>query len=368
MKTKPIKSNKYVGVYYYPLSNGDKSYSITYKTLEGKKPWIKIGLYSDGIREVYCHKKRSEYINNMKHGETTVIVKNRRTAKEVMTFGMIYDNYIEYKDGKIADRSLKDIKSKYKNHIKPTLEQRDIDSITKKDIENMVSKKENQLAPKTLNMITELVGTIFKYEIDEGTFKQENPAKKAHKYSVNNERKRFLSKEEIQLLLKNAKNEDVITYIFTVLAVTTGGRLNTICNIQKKDIDIKTQIVSLQDFKNDETYNGFIKKEFIGLLDKHIHLMKPNDFILGNGDVSKKIQRRLSPILNRLFNDGLKEDDRQNRVVVHSLRHTFASQLIANNVPIFVVQKLMNHADIKMTMRYVNVDSYFGKGFVDDMF
>ena len=30
-------------------------------------------------------------------------------------------------------------------------------------------------------------------------------------------------------------------------------------------------------------------------------------------------------------------------VVIHSLRHTFASHLAINGTPIFTVQKLMNH-------------------------
>ncbi|ARU48105.1 Tyrosine recombinase XerD [Sulfurospirillum diekertiae] len=58
----------------------------------------------------------------------------------------------------------------------------------------------------------------------------------------------------------------------------------------------------------------------------------------------------------------------KNRVVIHTLRHTFASQLISNNAPIFTVKKLMHHADIKTTMRYVSVDNNFGQNFVDNIF
>jgi hypothetical protein len=40
----------------------------------------------------------------------------------------------------------------------------------------------------------------------------------------------------------------------------------------------------------------------------------------------------------------------------HTLRHTFGTRLAALGVPIPVLQKLMGHANIKMTMRYVHVD------------
>lgn len=213
-----------------------------------------------------------------------------------------------------------------------------------------------------------MIGTIFNFAIDNGKFKKENPAKKAHIYSIDNERERFLSKEEIHNLLEKAKAKDNLTYIFTILALTTGGRLNTICSIQKKNINLSTRVITLKDFKNNKTYNGYIKNEYLALIKEHIKNLKPNDLILGSGDIIKQVQRRLRPILNDLFNQNLDSDDRKNRVVIHSLRHTFASQLIANNVPIFVVQKLMNHSDIKMTLRYVNVDGDFGQNFVDNIF
>ncbi|MEA3371460.1 MAG: tyrosine-type recombinase/integrase [Campylobacterota bacterium] len=37
---------------------------------------------------------------------------------------------------------------------------------------------------------------------------------------------------------------------------------------------------------------------------------------------------------------------------MHSLRHTFASQLAIANVPILQIQKLLNHKDISNTLRY----------------
>jgi integrase len=40
----------------------------------------------------------------------------------------------------------------------------------------------------------------------------------------------------------------------------------------------------------------------------------------------------------------------------HQLRHTFASRLAAQGVPLPVIQKLLGHTTLKMTMRYVHID------------
>lgn len=66
-------------------------------------------------------------------------------------------------------------------------------------------------------------------------------------------------------------------------------------------------------------------------------------------------------IFDPLFNEGLDSKDAKNRVVIHSLRHTFASHLAINGTAIFTIQKLMNHRDIKMTMRYTKLAPDSGK-------
>jgi site-specific recombinase XerD len=63
----------------------------------------------------------------------------------------------------------------------------------------------------------------------------------------------------------------------------------------------------------------------------------------------------IRPIYDDLFNKDLKKDDSKNRVVNHTLRHTFASHLAINGVSFFEIQKLLNHRDINMTMRYMKL-------------
>jgi len=55
-------------------------------------------------------------------------------------------------------------------------------------------------------------------------------------------------------------------------------------------------------------------------------------------------------------------------VVIHTLRHTFASQLAINGTPIFTIQKLMNHSNINMTLRYAKLSPDSGRDFVNDLY
>lgn len=385
-----IKSNMYTGVYYTILQSNirntkdkDKSFYITYKDFRGKKVWLKIGLYSNGIREAYCNEKRNEILNKQKLGENPQVVKNKRVLKEVTTFNMIADKYYTNRKLHLSERNLKDAISHYHNHIAPYIGDMDIQEITEDDIEFIMIDKKSKYANATINSIIEKISTIFNFATKKKLFKGSNPARYIEKLSGKNERDRFLSKEEIKLLLENVRNNTIL-YIFTYLALSTGARLQSVCNIKVQDIDFTHSLIRLKDSKNGTIYQGFLKNddEFITLLKEQIKGMSGGDFILGNKSIiahTRYIQRNLSVILNKLFNKHILESEiledkeleaekRRNKVVVHSLRHTCASQLAINGTPIYTIQRLMNHKDIKMTLRYAKLSQDSGREFVNDIF
>ena len=74
------------------------------------------------------------------------------------------------------------------------------------------------------------------------------------------------------------------------------------------------------------------------------------------------------PILDNLFNRNLKKDDRKNRLVIHTLRHSFASMLAMQGTPILTIQKLMNYKGIKTTMIYAYLAPDNGRIEVDKLF
>ena len=75
-------------------------------------------------------------------------------------------------------------------------------------------------------------------------------------------------------------------------------------------------------------------------------------------DLSDTFQRVIDKIG---FNDGV-TDSRQ-RVVFHTLRHTYASWLVMNGVDLYTSQKLMGHKSNRMTQRY----AYLAPGYLKKM-
>ncbi len=362
---KYIKSKKYTGVVYNLLKNNDKSYYIFYK-VNGKTFRVHIGKQSEGITEAFCHQKRNDAINSAKFGNDETIIK---TKKKIITFDEIAQRFLEY--NQLHSKDYTNHQSRYKNHIAPYLANKSIFDITTENIQKIQKEKLKILAPKTVNHITQLISTIYNYNIKNKFITVDNPVENIQKLKINNERLRYLDKDEIRELLELVVDNEQLL-LFVKLALQTGARANTIVNIKKKDIDLKNQIISLQDYKNNSFYRGFFNKDILEILKPKLKNLKSNDLILltdtNPSNLQTYITKKLQPILNLLFNNELDIKDRQNRVVIHTLRHTFASHLAINGAPIFTIQKLMNHKDINMTLRYAKLAPDSGKDFVHKLY
>ena len=68
--------------------------------------------------------------------------------------------------------------------------------------------------------------------------------------------------------------------------------------------------------------------------------------------------REVSNVFDRAVERlGFNKDvaDRRDKVVAHTLRHTFASWLAMQGEPIITIQKLMGHSNLEMTLRYAHL-------------
>ncbi|XPV67762.1 MAG: tyrosine-type recombinase/integrase [Halarcobacter sp.] len=364
--SKFIKSKKYVGVSYCLLKNKDKSYYISYK-LNGKYKRLHIGKQSEGVNESFCHQKRIEAINNIKFGDDSPIV---NTKKKEKLFDEIAEIYFEYSE--VHNKDYKNQRARYEKHIKPYTRDLAIDEITPELIEKMMQDKKKKLALKTINHLVQAIGTIYNHAFNRDVIKIPSPTRLVKKFKTNNERLRYLCLEEIHELYEELKDNEQL-YLFTRLALNTGARLKAITTIKKKDLDLENKIVSLRDYKNESYYRGFLQDDIVNILKKRASKLRSNDYILMYdtkviGNLDDYISRKMKPVLDGLFNKDLDIKDTRNRVVIHTLRHTFASHLAINGTPIFTIQKLMNHKDIKQTMRYAKLSPDSGKEFINRLY
>lgn len=381
--TKP-KSNNATGVDIRINADGTKTYYIRYRH-NGKLIREKVGRSNEGIDVAYCKRLRGERISIKRHGELAPSEIKKAKLRNVISFDSVAQEYLaeiaNLPDGKTTA-------GRYKNHLIKPFGLKNLDEISKEDIEQFMKDKGKAVSYKTgrtysnksINDMVNLINTIIKYGISKynlvmtspaiGKSKKDRGSNGVVRLSEDNARQRYLSPDEIRLLYKaldEREGRDSMTddlKLLVRLGLSTGARLTSLLNIRKSDVNIADATVTIKDFKNDSTYTGFLNDGVIEILKPILKIIKPMDCVIGRSNKPKdrtNISFSLQPVLNKLFNEGLNVDDAQNRVVIHTLRHTFGSLLAIKGTPIFTVQKLMNHKSIEMTMRYAKLAPDQGK-------
>jgi len=351
-----IKSKKYSGVYLHHLKNKDTTFYIQYCNEDGLNTKIKVGRKSEGINEAYCFNKRNELISQIRLGENPKLI--RKNEQKFTDIAQEY--YLNLQNEGRSENSTKISQQRYNKHILPYIKDKSIFSISVELLNKIKKDKIKILAPKTVNHLLETISSILNFAIKQLDIKVKNHISdgKVKKFKIDNKRERFLNKDEVQVLLNSIVKGTKIDKA-TRFALSTGARIQTILTIQKKHIDTLNRTVTLKDHKNNSTYISYLPEcyfENFDILDN----LKANDYVVSdNGNIINQstIQHPFKKIADKLFNIGLSSDDRKNRVVFHTLRHTYCSLLAINNVPIFTIQKLVNHKDIKSTLRYAKLDS-----------
>lgn len=372
-----LTATKYTGVFYRLTKKNDKVFYITY--MQNKKyTKEKIGSFKEGISAEYANKIRAKRTSIDRLKEDAPMFLNQKLPTFDECFNMYYKSIETKSDSPNTKR-------RYELHVKPTFGHIKIDDITTQMVEDFKIKSKKlksqkttrKYAPKTINDWINTIGTVFNYMISKKDLSVKNPASaaKIERENVDNDRERYLELNEInkiwdaldnrQELFDNKINDDVTENIkvFLALSLSTGARLRSVLTISKADINLNTNAVMIKNHKAKGTYNGYIHPKYRKLIAKRIENLSPIDYLVNSSPKElnrNSINKVLQPIFDKLFNQGLKPDDSKRRVVIHTLRHTFASQLAIAETPIYTIMRLMDHADISQTIRYAKLSSKNG--------
>ena len=214
-----------------------------------------------------------------------------------------------------------------------------INTITQENVERFKNIRIKEVSPSTVNKELTVLKHIFNKGIDWDKV-ENNPAKRVKKFRENNSRLRYLTEEEISLLISNATG-----YMRTlvILAVNTGMRKGEMLNLKWHDIDFALGLIYLIHTKNGENRNVPMNNTVITTLKEHSK--HPGDYVFSGkeGLPLKNIDKNFKNLLKQSKIENFK---------FHDLRHTFASQLAMKGIDLNMIRELLGHKSINMTLRY----------------
>lgn len=178
---------------------------------------------------------------------------------------------------------------------------------------------------------------------------------------TNNARIRFLTESEAELLLFTLKKRSELWHDISLFALHTGMRAGEIFSLQAESINLHQRTIALLDTKNNQTRTIPLNDVAFSVTEKYFGYKTQYLFSETKLLQASKIFR--VAVKETGLNKGI--SDNRNKVVFHTLRHTFASWLIQRGVSVPVVSYLLGHRDLKTTMRYAHLAPEQGRSAVN---
>lgn len=238
------------------------------------------------------------------------------------------------------------------NHLLPFFGKVIMRQIDSQLIEKYKAQKiRSGLAAKTVNNHLVILQRCLNVALEWGRIER---VPKIGKLKCISQRLDFLSPLESRQLVQGC--DEPMWRDMLLMALRTGMRLGELCGLQWQDIDLERKMLTVQ---------HSLVRGVLGSPKSHKirHIPLTDDLCRTlyerrheRGFVFRRPDGR--PIIDWVAEVGIRRACKKagiREVGWHTLRHTFASQLVSEGVPLNAVQELLGHSTVVMTMKYAHL-------------
>ena len=353
----------------------DRYWCIRYK-LNGLSLTEAVGWWSEGASKPRCEEILTVLRQNWRSGQgprtykelrEAEIAASRKEAEESeqekkanISLGEFWEKYVR---PDIAVRYVKcnviQADSWVKYWLNP-LRDMPLGSITTADIEKLVVKRmmEAEKAPATIESVLRLFSVFWHRGKELSFYQGDSPTSTVKRPKKDNRRVRFLSHSEADDLLDALLERSIDAHDMALLSLLTGMRAGECTALTWADINFEDGTIFVKDTKNTRNRHAYLTSEVRQMLKRRLNDDRPDSPLvfpsLKGGEFNRASQRPFSQAVETVgLNDGV--EDRRQRVVFHTLRHSYASWLVQRGHPLYTVSQLMGHRSMKMTERYAHL-------------
>lgn len=308
-----------------------------------KQKWVRIGKMSKTAAKEVLRKLEAEH--------------------DKSRFGIIDEKQISL--SKYSEEYLRDSKA---NKAKETLRRDSIsiknllrhfkninlNNLSSRHIEQFKIKRLEEVSPRTVNIELSCLSHMLNKAV-EWKYIRESPFKGVKLLKYDKKPPRFLTKKEVRKLLECSS--PWLTPIITVM-LNTGIRDGERRNLKFDDIDFDNKIVLVRasktrDFREipmheevEETLR-WLRKNYISPNSDKVVVRKEHqkEYVFCNDDGSPVLR------ITKTFSNACKKAGLKG-VTPHTLRHTFASQMVMSGNDLVTVKQFLGHSNIATTMIY----------------
>ena len=136
------------------------------------------------------------------------------------------------------------------------------------------------------------------------------------------------------------------------IAYGAGLRASEVLSLKPRDIDSKRKLIRIEQGKGRKDRYVMLSPQLLELLRDYWRVGRPKGWLFPGRVLGQPLTTRQ---LNRACHAATHMAEINKRVSLHTLRHSFATHLLEQNIDIRVIQTLLGHAKLDTTALYTQV-------------
>lgn len=225
-----------------------------------------------------------------------------------------------------------------------------MEEVTTEELRDFLLKylsKERKLSERSVNYYNSVIRFIYEVTMDKLINKKQLPM-----YRKRRKMKDVLTKEELSIFFNVCDNYMYKTIFMMIYG--SGLRISEAVNLKIENIDSKKMRIFVEAGKGKKDRYTVLPQTTLKMLRKYYQIYKPKHkegyiFLNREGNVLTVERTRV------FFRRYRRKANIDEKFVVHSLRHSFATDLIERGAAILEVKELMGHSNIRSTMEYIHI-------------
>ena len=293
-------------------------------------------------------------------------IKHLLFTKEVYFYDII-DSWLIYKYNSVKESTYLKYKYIIEKYFYPELKNKTLKELTNYDYNKFINKL-SYLNTTTIKTMITILKSILKFA--ERKYNADFKIDLIQYPKSSKKELEVFSDKEKQRLISYCYNDNSLKSIGILICLYTGIRLGELCALKWKDINLKTDIISINETLQ-RAYDTDSTKIIIGPpkssssvrripINKKLHNIlyslyklnnyEPNTYFL-TGSTNKFIEPRNYQYTFHKIQNTLKIPNYN----FHILRHTFATDCIKINMDVKSLSRILGHANVNITLnKYVH--------------
>ncbi|MBN1633996.1 MAG: site-specific integrase [Ignavibacteria bacterium] len=303
-------------------------------------------------------KYKPEAMKFLKNFNSIQEEKNRKKDLTVFYISDLQKEVLKYAESNFRKSTIQIYKRVFKDALR-LISDKPIKLITFSDIEHYKTIRSGEVSPAMVNIDLATLKAIFNIAI-RFEWININPVNKVKKLSIPEKERLSFTEEEFKLILNNIDNETIKQFV--LFAYYTGCRLNEICNIQMRDVNLSDRILTIRNKPDFKTKTG---KERVIPIDNELFellsgmLREGNIFKFFNPEMylfrNSKGFKFNKNFVSLKFKEALRKAGLPERFHFHCLRHSRITEWVKIGLPIPLIMKLAGHSQSITTQNYTHI-------------